>query len=120
MPCLHDFWFFGSYAALKKINPDVVIATHSPYINLVVAWLYVRNNSEKILWVDFGDLWTANRRSLGVPGVRVIELFLEKRILHCAKIVTSVSAHLCEKLKKLARIVLLWCITHQCSSFKIK
>lgn len=98
MPCLHDLWFFSSYAVLKKINPDVIIATHGPYINLITAWIYVTCNSEKILWVDFRDLWTANHRSLGLRGIRIFEKILEMRVLRSAKVVTSVSENLCKQL----------------------
>lgn len=97
MPCLHDLWLFSSYSELSRINPDVVIATHGPYINLVSAWLYVLFHPKKILWTDFRDLWTENHTVTGVPGVRVLEKILEKNIIRSAQIVTSVSEHLCNK-----------------------
>lgn len=99
MPCLHDLWFFSSYAALKRINPEIIIATHGPYINIVVSWWYVKRRSDKLLWVDFRDLWTENHRTIGFPGLRNIEKFLENKILNSAQVVTSVSNFLCHKLR---------------------
>jgi len=100
MPCLHDLWLFSSYLELLRIKPDVVIATHGPYINLVSAWLYVFFHPKTILWTDFRDLWTENHTVTGVPGVRVLERIIEKNIIRSAQIVTSVSEHLCEKFRE--------------------
>lgn len=99
MPCLHDFWFFSCYNALRKIKPEIVIATHSPYINLVVAWIYKIFNHEVALWVDYRDLWTGNHTSSGVPCIRNIERAIESNILRAADIVTTVSNHLCSELQ---------------------
>lgn len=98
MPCLHDFWFFSSYRAIKQINPDVIIATHGPYINVVTAWMYCLFHSKTILWVDYRDLWTRNHTVTGFPVVRVLERLLEKKILRAAQVVTSVSEHLCREI----------------------
>ena len=99
MPCLHDLWFFSSYEELKRIDPEIIIATHGPYINIVVSWWYVNRHPEKLLWVDFRDLWTENHRTIGFPGFRNIEKFLENKILNSAQVVTSVSDFLCHKLR---------------------
>lgn len=99
MPCLHDLWFFSSYAALRRIEPDVIVATHGPYINLVTAWIYAKRHSGTLLWVDFRDLWTDNHRTIGVLGFKTVEKFIEKKILHSARVVTSVSEFLCQQLR---------------------
>lgn len=98
LPCLHDLWFFSSYRSLIKINPDVVIATHGPYINLVTGFLYVLFHKKTILWVDYRDLWTMNHAATGLPVVRVLEKLLEKKVLSAAQIVTSVSCNLCKEI----------------------
>ena len=99
MPSLHGLKIFGSYAALVKIKPDIVIATSGPYINLIAAWMYAIFHSKKILWIDYRDLWTQNHTVTGIPGIRAFEKLLENRILRSAFIVTSVSQYLCNELR---------------------
>jgi glycosyltransferase involved in cell wall biosynthesis len=98
MPCLHDLWIFNCYDALMKVNPDIVIATHGPYVNLIAAWIYTKLRHKKMLWVDFRDLWTGSHRNIGLPGIRTVEKFIEAKILKSAEVVTSVSKNLCLQL----------------------
>jgi glycosyltransferase involved in cell wall biosynthesis len=98
MPCLHDLWLFSSYRAIKTINPDVVIATHGPYINIVTGFLYVLFNKKTTLWIDYRDLWTMNHAATGVPVVRVLEKLLEEKVINAAQVVTSVSYNLCKEI----------------------
>ncbi|MGR8931768.1 MAG: glycosyltransferase [Gammaproteobacteria bacterium] len=100
MPCLYDIWFFSCYNALCKTKPELIIATHSPYISLVAAYAYVARHPETKLWLDFRDLWTKNHVSIGLPFFRWIESWLEKRMLCLATAVTTVSNHLAEELRE--------------------
>lgn len=102
MPCLHDFWFVSCYCALCAIKPEAVIATHSPYINLVVAWVYKMFHPGVMLWVDYRDLWTGNHTSSGLPVIRDIECNVELCILRNADVVTTVSDHLCSSLRQMS------------------
>jgi glycosyltransferase involved in cell wall biosynthesis len=98
MPCLYDLWFFSSYAALRAIKPEVVIATHSPYVSLLAAWVYTLRNKNSILWVDFRDLWTGNHTVTGTFLFRRLERYLERKVLASASAVTTVSNGLAERL----------------------
>ena len=102
MPCLHDFWFFSCYYALCTIRPEVIIATHSPYINLVAAWVYKIFHPGAMLWADYRDLWTGNHTSSGLPMIRNIERKVELSVLRAADIVTTVSDYLCSELQNLS------------------
>lgn len=101
MPCLHDLWFFSSLVALCKVKPDIVIATHSPYINLVSAWVYTVFFQKTILWIDYRDLWTNNHTVIGVFGIRVLEKLIERKILKSAQVITSVSNFLCQEIQNI-------------------
>lgn len=100
MPCLFDFWLPSAYGELKRIRPDLVIATHSPYISIVIALLYCLNNPRTKLWVDFRDLWVGNHISTGLPLLSKLERYLEKRALNRAEVVSTVSQGLQEELDK--------------------
>lgn len=96
MPCFYDLWLWASYRGLRATRPDVVVATHSPYTSLLVAWVYVLCNPQVKLWVDFRDLWVGNHLAVGLPFFRVIEQWLEKKILSRADAITTVSEGLAE------------------------
>lgn len=96
MPCFYDLWFSASYRGLRILRPDVVIATHSPYTSLLVAWVYVLFNPRTKLWVDFRDLWVGNHVAVGLPFFRWCEQWLEKQILARADAITTVSEGLAE------------------------
>jgi hypothetical protein len=104
MPCVCDFWLPSAYLALRRVRPELIIATHSPYVNLIAAWLYVLMNRDTKLWVDFRDLWTGNHLMTGWPLFRRIERFIEEALLGMASVVTTVSQGLVDSttLKKVA------------------
>jgi glycosyltransferase involved in cell wall biosynthesis len=91
MPCLHDVWLMSSLRSLWQSRPDLVIATHSPYVTLLAAWLYALMHPKVKLWVDFRDLWAGNHLAVGVPGFRWLERWLERRILSRASVISTVS-----------------------------
>lgn len=96
MPCFYDLWFWASYRGLRATRPDVVVATHSPYTSLLVAWVYVLLNPHVKLWVDFRDLWVGNHLAVGLPFFRVCEQWLERKVLARADAITTVSEGLAE------------------------
>jgi hypothetical protein len=98
MPCLYDLWARAAYRSLCQIRPDVVIATHSPYISLVVAALYASRHRNTKLWLDFRDMWTYGHTTRGLPILSTIERGIERRALRQAAVVTTVSERLCENL----------------------
>jgi hypothetical protein len=98
MPCLYDLWARAAYRSLCQIRPDVVIATHSPYISLVVAALYAARHRNTKLWLDFRDMWTYGHTTRGLPILSTIERGIERRALRQATVVTTVSERLCENL----------------------
>ena len=91
MPCLHDLWFAAAVRALRSEDPDLVIATHSPYVCLLAASTHKKRNPRCRLWLDFRDLWTEGHLTRGLPLVRRFERLLERRALRRADIVSSVS-----------------------------
>jgi hypothetical protein len=98
MPCLYDLWAHAAYRSLCQIRPDVVIATHSPYISLVVAALYASRHRNTKLWLDFRDMWTYGHTTRGLPILSTIERGIERRALRQATVVTTVSERLCATL----------------------
>mgnify|MGYP000980925398 CR=1 FL=1 len=100
MPCLHDLWLIPCYRALCRLRPDLIISTHNPYINHVAAWIYRRHHPGTRIWLDYRDLWTGNHTTRGLPLVRALETWMERRILRSAAMVTTVSRHLCQSLAR--------------------
>ena len=96
MPCLYDFWFFSALRASLKSRPDVVIATHSPYVTLLIAVAHKMLRPTTKIMLDFRDLWTANHTTVGVPLVRNLERALERISVSKADVVTTVSRGLAE------------------------
>lgn len=91
MPCLHDLWYGAAVRALRQENPDLVIATHSPYVSLLAAATHRRRHPHCRLWLDFRDLWSEGHLTRGLPLLRQLERRLEDRALGRADIVSSVS-----------------------------
>jgi hypothetical protein len=91
MPCLHDCWCCFAVLRLIRLKPEVVIATHSPYANLLAAWIYCLFDRKCKLWVDFRDPWVSNRKAIGIMPFRLLEQYLEAAILRSASLVTTTS-----------------------------
>lgn len=99
MPCLYDVWFFCALRASLKSRPDIVIATHSPYVTLLIAVAHKMLRPATKVMLDFRDLWTANHTTSGVPLVRNLERTLERIAVRKADMVTTVSGGLAEYFK---------------------
>ncbi|AOE84530.1 glycosyltransferase [Pseudomonas sp. TCU-HL1] len=91
MPCLYDIWFFACYRALRKNRPELIVANHSHYVGLVVAWIYSLLNPQAKLWVDFRDLWVGNHLAIGIGGGKRFEKWFELRMLRRADVISTVS-----------------------------
>lgn len=91
LPCLYDVWMPACLIKLRELQPDVVIATHSPYVNLIAAWLFTRLNPRAKLWLDFRDLWVGSHQARGLPLLRSLEAWIEKKMLKDAAAVSVVS-----------------------------
>jgi hypothetical protein len=100
MPCLHDVWGFFAFLKLISIKPDLVIATHSPYITLITGWLYACVYRKCLLWLDFRDPWAGNKKMPGIYPFSSIEVWLEKKAVARADIVTAASKGFANGIKK--------------------
>jgi len=100
MPCAFDLWLPSALYMLYKIKPDIVIATHSPYISLISAYIYVVFSPNTKLHIDFRDLWVSSKIFVGVSFFRSLENQIEKRIVNRANLVTVVSHGLGEEIMK--------------------
>lgn len=100
MPCFHDLWLLAGLSAVHRCRPDLIIASHSPYINILIAYFYALYNPKVNIWLDFRDLWVDNHRAIGSYGIRRIETFLEKSAVGRSKVITTVSKGLGKLLQK--------------------
>lgn len=91
MPCLYDAWLPAVLSGLRSVHPDIVIATHSPYVDLVASWIYTKLKRNSKLWIDFRDLWVGSHQAVGFPIIRKFEAWLEKRIANDAAAISVVS-----------------------------
>lgn len=98
MPCVNDLWFFACYKALRQVRPKLIIATHSPYISLIIALFYKIFNPSTKIWLDFRDLWSDNYAMSGLLPFTIIEKKLEKHAIKRASIVSTVSNGLLDSL----------------------
>jgi hypothetical protein len=98
MPCLYDAWGPAAYRVLCHERPDVVIATHSPYISLLTAASYAARNPSVACWLDYRDMWTFGHASTGLPALSLIEQRLERWAVSRATLVTSCSEGFCARL----------------------
>lgn len=102
MPCFYDLWFLSAFKALRKENPDLVIATHSPYISIIIAYFYCRLHKKAKLWLDFRDLWSTNHLATGFPFFSWIEKKIENLALLRANMISTVSEGLRKELSVLS------------------
>jgi hypothetical protein len=99
MPCLYDAWGPTAYRAVRRECPDLVIGTHSPYIDLLVAAAYGSRHRSVATWLDYRDMWTFGHATTGMPGLSFLEKRLECWALRKADLVTSCSLGFCRRLQ---------------------
>lgn len=102
MPCLYDAWGPTAYRAVRRERPDLVIGTHSPYIDLLVAATYASRHRHVATWLDYRDMWTFGHATTGMPGLSSLETRLERWALRHADLVTSCSQGFCRRLQAVA------------------
>ena len=102
MPCLYDAWGPTAYRAVRRERPDLVIGTHSPYIDLLVAATYASRHRHVATWLDYRDMWTFGHATTGMPGLSSLETRLERWALRHADLVTSCSQGFCSRLQAAA------------------
>jgi hypothetical protein len=102
MPCLYDAWGPTAYRAVRRECPDLVIGTHSPYIDLLVAATYASRHRHVATWLDYRDMWTFGHATTGMPGLSSLETRLERWALRHADLVTSCSQGFCGRLQAAA------------------
>lgn len=105
MPCLYDAWGPTAYRAVCRERPDLVIGTHSPYIDLLVAAAYASRHRHVATWLDYRDMWTFGHATTGMPGLSSLETRLERWALRHADLVTSCSQGFCCRLRAAAPAV---------------
>jgi glycosyltransferase involved in cell wall biosynthesis len=91
MPEIHDLWVIPAYRQVSGGSWDVVITTAWPYSVHFVGWMLKRNHHARLWVVDWRDLWTANHIYPGVPLIKNLEKWLEKRFNTYADMITTVS-----------------------------
>lgn len=91
MPCLYDVWFFSALRESLRTKPEIIIASHSPYVCLLVALTHKILQPKTKIILDFRDLWVENHTSTGLPIIRKIEKALEKMAVGKADAITTVS-----------------------------
>lgn len=99
MPDPMDVWKMVAIRAVKNQCWDLVISSAWPYCVHAPAH-YLRSHGLAKKWIaDWRDLWVDNHMFPGLPGVRLIERWLEKRWSECADIITTVSQPLADRLR---------------------
>ena len=56
MPSVHDLWFLSCYFAIKKSNPDIIIATLVSYVSFLAAYIYILNSPKTKRWLKYRDI----------------------------------------------------------------
>lgn len=99
MPDRLDWWYGAAMRALEGSQWDTVVSTAGPYP--VHRPAYALRTSGRAQWwiADWRDLWVDNHIFPGLPGVRVIERWLERRWNGQADLLTTVSQPLATTLR---------------------
>lgn len=98
MPDHHDFWIIPAYRAVCREEWDLVISTHQPYANHVIAYNLKRKKKSKNWIADFRDLWVDDHLYHGLFPFTILESYLENKICTTADYLTTVSQPLADKL----------------------
>lgn len=98
MPDPMDLWSSAAFRAVKFQEWDLVVSTAGPYCVHAPAYA-LRSKGLAKRWVaDWRDLWVDNHIYPGLPGVRAIERWLERRWCTRADAITTVSQPLADLL----------------------
>lgn len=102
MPDLTDAWYFAcrSWVRDGTENYDLAISSYAPYSSHLIAG-YVKKRGRCKHWVaDFRDLWSDHHLFKGLFPFTLAEVWLERRVLGEADLVTTVSEPLAQRLKQ--------------------
>lgn len=99
MPDHHDFWVIPAYRAVCREEWDLVISTHQPYANHIIAYSLKRKKKSKNWIADFRDLWVDDHLYYGLFPFTILESYLENKICKTADYLTTVSQPLADKLR---------------------
>lgn len=100
MPEIHDLWAFSAYRRIPPGTWDLVITTAWPYSVHFIGWMLKKRHRTKLWIADWRDLWTDNHMYPGLPMLRKVERWLEKKFNMSADIITTVSEPLAHSLAK--------------------
>lgn len=100
MPDRMDTWKAAALRAVKNQRWDLIVSSGGPYCVHAPAY-YLRTHGLAKKWViDWRDLWVDNHIFPGLPGVRLIERWLEKTWSERADMITTVSQPLADILRQ--------------------
>ena len=100
MPDLSDFWSYDAYKFIKDSHWDLVVSTGGPYGVHLPAYRLKKKRLAKYWICDWRDLWSENHIYPGLPLVRWIERFRERRWSLLADEITTVSNPLADRLRQ--------------------
>jgi glycosyltransferase involved in cell wall biosynthesis len=104
MPDLTDFWIRPALRwAKQQPRWDAVVSSSGPYTTHLVARALHRADKAGVWSADFRDLWCGNPGGSGLFPFTLLERFLERRTLHEASIITTVSEPLAKRISARAR-----------------
>lgn len=98
MPEIHDFWIIPAYRHIPPGDWDLVITTAWPYSVHFIGWMLKKKHRAKLWIADWRDLWTDNHMYPGLPLLKNVERWLEKKFNTTADIITTVSEPLAQSL----------------------
>lgn len=98
MPEIHDLWAISAYRRVPPGKWDLVITTAWPYSVHFIGWMLKKKQRTNLWIADWRDLWTDNHMYPGLPLLRNMERWLEKKFNTTADVVTTVSEPLARNL----------------------
>jgi len=98
MPEIHDLWVIPAYRSIPRGDWDLIVTTAWPYSVHFIGWMLKKRHRAKLWIADWRDLWTDNHMYPGVPLLRNVERWLERKFNSTADIVTTVSNPLADSL----------------------
>lgn len=99
MPDPMDLWARVAFKAASAEQWDLVVSSAGPYSVHAPAYRLRKNGHAKKWIADWRDLWTDNHTFSGLPLLRPLERWLERRWCQAADALTTVSEPLAETLR---------------------
>lgn len=104
MPDALDLWVrpATTWARQQPEGWDLVVSTLGPYATHMIAANLKAAGCARNWVADYRDLWTENPFYPGIVPFTLLESRLERRLLRCADLISTVSAPLAEALRRRA------------------